>query len=204
MTTSDFDQKAATWDEEPRRLKLAREVAAGIIDTARPTAAMDAMDFGCGTGLLTMLLQPHLRSIVGVDTSRGMLDELERKVRNEGVTNVRTRQCDVGRGERPEGPFHLIVSNMTLHHIPDLPPLFRLFHELLLPGGTICLADLDKEDGTFHDNPSGIPHFGFERRTVEDILGKAGFTELRDCTASVVQKNAREYPVFLIFARKAS
>src|SRR6266540_4243277 len=102
---SEFDSKAATWDEEPRRVKLAREVAEGIINAVHPTTDMDAMDFGCGSGLLTLLLQHHLRTIDGIDTSRGMLDILEKKARERGLANIRTLLCDVERGERPQGPY---------------------------------------------------------------------------------------------------
>jgi hypothetical protein len=95
---------------------------------------------------------------------------------------------------------------MTLHHVADLAPLFRLFYELLLPGGIISVADLDKEDGTFHDDPAGVHHFGFERPLVKGMLAEAGFTEIRDTTVAVIQKGSpdqlRDYPVFLISARK--
>ena len=203
---SNFDKKAASWDEEPRRVELARQVANAIVTSVKPTAEMDALDFGCGTGLLTLFLQPRLGSITGVDSSRGMLDILEGKVREQGLANVRALLCDVGRGERPDGRYHLIVSGMTLHHVAELAPLFRLFYELLLPGGTVSVADLDKEDNTFHDDPTGVHHFGFERPLVKRMLADAGFTEFRDTTVAVIQKGSldhvREYPVFLVSARK--
>ena len=201
-----FDKKASTWDEEPRRVKLARDVAAGIIDQVHPTREMDAMDFGCGTGLLTLDLQPHVRSITGVDTSSGMLDVLEEKVRKQGITNVSALNCDVVSGEKPEGRYHLIVSSMTLHHVTELETLFRFFFELLLPGGTLCVADLDKEDGTFHDDLTGVLHFGFERELVKSNLADVGFTDLRDTIVSTINKGTpdmpRDYPVFLICAGK--
>jgi len=201
----DFDKAAATWDEEPRRVQLARDVAAAIIGEAEPTRDMDALDFGCGTGLLTLLLQPHVRSITGIDTSRGMLDVLERKVREWGLANVRTLHCDAGSGERPDGAYNLIVSSMALHHLADLSSLFLLFHGLLLPGGILCVADLDKEDGSFHDDPTGVLHFGFERTEVMELLAAAGFADIRSATAAVIRKSSpgrtRDYPVFLISAR---
>jgi ubiquinone/menaquinone biosynthesis C-methylase UbiE len=201
----DFDKAAVTWDDEPRRVQLARDVAAAIISAAQPTGEMDALDFGCGTGLLTLLLQPHVRSITGIDTSCGMLEVLERKVREWGLSNVRALYCDVGSGDRPEGAFHLIVSSMALHHVADLSPLFRLFYGLLLPGGILCIADLDKEDGTFHDDPIGVLHFGFDRTEVMEQLASAGFTDIRAVTAAVVRKSSpdrsRDYQIFLISAR---
>ena len=203
----DFDKAAATWDEEPRRVKLAREVADAIIGEVQPTREMDALDFGCGTGLLTLCLQPHLRSITGVDSSGGMLEALERKVEEQGLQNVRTAYLDVVKGERPAGKYHLIVSCMTLHHVADLAPLFRLFHRLLLPGGCLCVADLDQEDGSFHDDPTGIQHFGFERAEVMGMLAEAGFTNVRAATAAIIHKSSpgrtRDYPVFLVSGQKS-
>lgn len=201
----DFNSRAATWDEESRRVQLAREVAEGIISTVKPTASMTALDFGCGTGLVTFNLQPYLARIDGIDSSRGMLEVLEKKCRDSGITNVRALHCDLERGECPQGSYDLIVSSMTLHHIAELPPLFRLFAELLNSGGAVCLADLDKEDGSFHDDPSRACHSGFERADIKRMLAEAGFTSLQDTTASVIRKDSplREYPVFLISGRKA-
>lgn len=198
----DFDKAAATWDDEPRRTKLASDVARAIINELHPTREMDVLDFGCGTGLLTLLLQPHVRSITGVDGSSRMLGVLEAKLHERGLVNVRTAFCDPERGERPRGNYHLIVSNMTLHHIEDPEALFRLLHDLLMPGGTLCVADLDKEDGTFHEDSTGVFHFGFHRPDLAGQLYRSGFTDIRDSTAAVISKQDADYQVFLICARK--
>ena len=56
----DFDAAAAAWDEEPRRVKLAGEIAAAICAKLPLSAEWDALDFGCGTGLVTLQLSQHL------------------------------------------------------------------------------------------------------------------------------------------------
>lgn len=202
----DFDGVASSWDEEPRRVRLAGNVAAAIIDTIHPDRTMDALDFGCGTGLVTLRLQPFVRGIVGVDSSPGMLTVLERKAQEQGLTTVRTLFCDVEKGERPPGRFHLVVSSMTLHHLPDTAHLFTLFHNLLLPGGILGIADLDAEDGSFHDDPTGVHHHGFDRAELLALLTAAGFVDCGARTADVIIKGEaptdREYSVFLITARK--
>lgn len=76
----DFDKAAATWDEDPRRVKLAEDVAAAILREAVLSKDMDALDFGCGIGLVTLKLQPYVRSITGAD-SRGR----RRRAGNKGV-----------------------------------------------------------------------------------------------------------------------
>jgi len=63
----DFDSEAASWDKEPRRVKLATDITGAIRNDVSLTSDMDALDFGCGTGLVTLQLQPFIHSITGVD-----------------------------------------------------------------------------------------------------------------------------------------
>src|SRR6185369_2926675 len=106
------------------------DVADAIIREAGPAPGMDALDFGCGTGLVTLRLQPLVGSITGADSSPGMLGVLQEKIKARGLANVRTRLVDFESGERIEGTFHLIVCSMTLHHVPETAALFRQWHEL--------------------------------------------------------------------------
>ena len=75
----DFNQEAANWDQVPGRVKVAQDIARNLMQEITLTPDMDVLDFGCGTGLLTFALQPFVRSITGVDSSRGMLDVFKRK-----------------------------------------------------------------------------------------------------------------------------
>jgi ubiquinone/menaquinone biosynthesis C-methylase UbiE len=203
----DFDKKAAEWDANPGRVKLAQEVADAIIREAKPSRNMDVLDFGCGTGLVTLRLQPLVRTIRGVDSSRGMLDVLEDKIRTIGIANVRTCLVDFENSGCMEGRFHLLVSSMTLHHVQDTAGLFKQWYESLLPGGLLCFADLDAEDGSFHKDNTGVFHKGFDRQHLKELLLSAGFHDVHDTTATTMTMDAeengkREFPVFLIVAKK--
>ena len=203
----DFDKEAAQWDANPGRVKLANEVADAIIREAVPAPGMDVLDFGCGTGLVTLRLQPFVRSITGADSSAGMLAVLERKVKAQGLANVRTRLVDFEKGERVGGAFHLVVSSMTMHHVKDTAALFRQWHDLLLPGGLLAAADLDSEDGSFHGDNTGVFHRGFDRGGMRSLLQKTGFRDVRALTAATVARDVegggkKEFPVFLIVGRK--
>lgn len=50
--TSHFDQAAATWDDNPSRIGLMKAVGEAILRQVQPTAEMDVLDYGCGTGLV--------------------------------------------------------------------------------------------------------------------------------------------------------
>jgi predicted TPR repeat methyltransferase len=60
---------------------MAQNIAHSMIQEITLTPDMDVMDFGCGTGLLTVALQPFVRSITGVDGSQGILDVFKTKIK---------------------------------------------------------------------------------------------------------------------------
>jgi 2-polyprenyl-3-methyl-5-hydroxy-6-metoxy-1,4-benzoquinol methylase len=203
----DFDKEAAQWDAKPERVKLANDVANAIIKEAAPLRGVNALDFGCGTGLITLRLQPYVKTITGVDSSQGMLEVLQGKISTQGLGNVTTVLVDLEQGGRIEGTYDLVVSSMTLHHVPNTVSLFRQWYALLVPGGRLCFSDLDTEDGAFHGDNTGVFHHGFDRARLKTLLQEAGFRDIRDTTASklmkpVEGKGEREFTVFLISARK--
>ena len=203
----DFDREAAAWDENPARVKLANEVADAILQQIVLTADMDVLDFGCGTGLLTLRLQPLARSVTGADSSQRMLDVLKAKAAKQHIANMRTQYLDFEKGDVPAGDYDLIASSMTLHHVQEIRPLFDQFHKLTRLGGYLCIADLDSENGRFHDDNTGVFHFGFDREALRKVFVEAGFGNVRDMTAAEVVKptltgEIRRFPVFLMTGRK--
>ncbi|MDD2852467.1 MAG: class I SAM-dependent methyltransferase [Desulfuromonadaceae bacterium] len=203
----DFDKVARTWDEEPRRMKLASDVADGIAMSISLASSMDAMDFGCGTGLLTLKLQPFVRTVTGIDSSQGMLDVLKNKAAHLGVANVTALHRDLDKGDVLDGRFHLVTSSMTFHHVQDIRNLLTALYKIVLPGGYIAIADLDLDDGKFHEDSTGVFHNGFDRTWLQHIFSEVGFSDVVSSTASsitkpVVEGGTREFTIFLITGRK--
>jgi 2-polyprenyl-3-methyl-5-hydroxy-6-metoxy-1,4-benzoquinol methylase len=170
---------------------------------------MAALDFGAGTGLVSLGLLPFVGAVTAVDASREMVRVLCEKAAALGVTNLHTLLCDVGEVKLPPERFDLVVSSMVLHHLPDVVDVLRHVRPALRPGGWIALADLDAEDGTFHADPTGIYHTGFDRETMCQWLGEAGFTDAASCDAYRITRPSsdgviRTYPVFLVTARAGS
>lgn len=198
----DFDSAAAAWDEKPQRIRLAEDVFAAMAAHLPLSHEWDIMELGCGTGLVTLKLAPQVGSIVALDGSRGMLGRLEEKMREAHQANVRTVHADLEQGALPPGPYHLITSAMLLHHIPDVAQLLRSLHGLLHPGGWIALADLAAENGSFHDDPTGVFHHGFSAERMTELLTEAGFSSVSVVQASEITKGERCYPVLLTLGRR--
>ena len=200
--SSSFDARAQTWDENPGRRQLAADLFAALERHVALQPGWTVLDYGAGTGLLSLALAPRVRRVLAVDSSTGMLEVLGQKARASGCANVETLLADFSKDTPPPGPFDLLVSAMTLHHVADTEPLFRKFFTLLPPGGSIALLDLDAEDGSFHADNAGIPHFGFDRDALAHQLAACGFADIHFTTATRIAKNSRTYPVFLATARR--
>jgi SAM-dependent methyltransferase len=203
----DFDKESASWDEAPGRVKVANDIADAILEEIMLTSDVDVLDFGCGTGLVSLRLQPLVHSVTGVDSSKGMLDVFKEKIRSRNLTNVRTQYLDIGQGYALEGSYHLIVSSMTFHHIKEIRPVLDQFYKISAPSGYLCIADLDPDEGMFHDNNDGIFHFGFDRAALRGTFIEAGFEDIRVRTAAEILKpvpagGTRLFTVFLMTGRK--
>jgi ubiquinone/menaquinone biosynthesis C-methylase UbiE len=202
-----FDQAAANWDQVPGRVKVAQDIAHSMIREITLTPDMDVLDFGCGTGLLTFALHPFVRSITGVDSSQGMLDVFKTKIKEQNLSNEKVHYLDLDKGDVLEGSYHLIVSSMTLHHVKKISPLLKQFYSILRPSGTLCIADLDLDDGKFHSNNDGVFHFGFDRATLRKTFTEAGFYNVQDKTAAqavkpTLNEEMRRFTVFLTTGKK--
>lgn len=203
---TNFDERARDWDSDPKKVERARRVAEAIRKAVPLSREMSALEYGCGTGLLSFALQADLGQITLADTSQGMLDVLREKIASAGVTNMRPVRLDLVSDPMPPERYDLTYSLMTLHHIHDVRGILAKFHGLLRPGGILLVADLDKEDGSFHTDGTTDVHLGFERAELQTLVEAAGFGGARFSTAYEIQKQIgnepRAFPVFLMSARK--
>ena len=207
-TTSRFDEAAAQWDQNPGRVETARAVGATIIRVIPPQPVWRVLDYGAGTGLLTLNLQPHVASMLALDSSPGVVETLGRKLAATTITNVEVRLWDLEARTFAETAFDLVMSSMTLHHLRDVPLVLRRLSALLRPGGWLAVADLDKEDGSFHGAAQDVFHQGFERRQIAGWLECAGLTQVSVTDAHSLAKpssneEVRSYGVFLATGQRS-
>lgn len=205
---SRFDTIASQWDDSPMRTNMAKAVADAIVAAVPLQPHWRALEYGCGTGLVGLRLLPHLGHLLETDLSPGMLAVLGEKAAAAGLDRIATQVLDLTTSPPPAERFDLIFSSMALHHIPDVAALVRTFHSMLIPGGWVALADLDAEDGSFHDpDVPGVAHHGFNREHIEQWLRAAGFTAIGIRTAHVIERERegtqRRYPIFLATAQRS-
>ena len=202
-TIADFDARAATWDDDPAKVERARAIAAAIARAVPIAPSMSALEYGAGTGLLGFMLRDRLGDLALADVSDGMLEVAARKIAASGDARVRAVKLDLLAGPPPPERYDLVFTAMTLHHIPDTGGILRAFRSILRPGGWLCIADLDREDGSFHG--AGFDgHLGFDRAELGAQARAAGFASASFDTAWEMQKpvagSMRTFPIFLMVA----
>ena len=203
MKTEHFDKAAATWDQKPRRVQLAEKIS-GAIARLPLSKNMSAMEFGCGTGLVSLTLAPKLKSLIALDTSQGMLDVLQEKIDEQQLTNMHCRNADIFADSYKE-QYDLIFCSMTLHHLKDADAVLKRFAELLNPGGYLAVADLVTEDGSFHDPAiKGIYHKGFDTEQLGETLTALSMTDIHTEIVHTIKKETtqKEYAIFLLTGQK--
>jgi SAM-dependent methyltransferase len=202
---AEFDNRASSWDSDPAKHDRARRVGDAIASWVPDLAGRAVLDYGAGTGLLGFVLLPRSARVTFADVSRGMLAEIEGKIARAGAMNASAVLLDLTRPQPFPERFDLVCTLMTLHHVADIPGILKAFHATLAPGGLLCIADLDEEDGSFH-GPGFIGHNGFSRIRLERQILGAGFGAVRFATPCEVRKGVgsvtRVFPVFLAIAQR--
>jgi len=98
-----------------------------LIAVLAPHAGERVLDLGCGDGALTQRLVEAGCRVIGVDASA------------EQVTAARARGLDayvIDAAALPyEAAFDAVLSNATLHWVPDLSATLSGVHRSLVPGG---------------------------------------------------------------------
>lgn len=192
-----FRQAAEGFEHSP----ISKQLAA-LADKVFPLLELDKsqhwLDFGAGTGALSVPLATQVGQVTALDTSAAMLAKLIEK----NVPNITALEQDIFAGLSDS--YSGVVSSMALHHVHNIPELLHCMHQCLVEDGQLALIDLYSEDGSFHgDNEAkGVVHWGFDPQQLLEAAAKAGFKDL-SCREifSIGHKNGRNYPLFLLLGR---
>lgn len=196
-----FDSKVTHWDADASRLACAADIVRAVERKWPTGSSVKLLDYGAGTGLCTLALAPRCASVLAMDISSGMLTRLEEKAKSAGMEHLKTLQHDLSAAPFEGERFDVILCSMTLHHVANIDLLLRRFHAMLKPAGILFIADLEQEDGTFHDHFAGVHHHGFSRDFLIRSMMNTGFSMVSMNTVHQIRKTresgVREYPVFL-------
>lgn len=202
-----FDKLAQDWDNDPKKAERALLIAKEIIDFIKPNQKLNALEFGCGTGLLSFQLKDHFKTITLADNSEGMIKVLNEKIDKAGIQNFIPLHIDLIERDLKKDAYDVLYTLMTLHHIADVDHILKEFHTVLKTDGYLCIADLVQEDGSFHAHLDDFKeHNGFDRKDLSTVLSNNGFDIVYDQICFEIEKTVdnkvRNYPLFLMICKK--
>ena len=113
-----------------------------------PANCNDALEIGCGTGMLARSLAERCERVLAFDISPEMI-RLARE-RSAQFTNLEFELADICERQLPRESFGCVASIATLHHLPLTETLSKM-KAALRPGGVLLVLDLFE--------PSGVSDF---------------------------------------------
>jgi len=133
--------RAYGWVAATPQMSLLRKFVARR--AARMTARGEAVDLGCGPGLLVVELarqSPELH-VTGIDLSDELLAQGEEQARRAGLSGrVSFKKGNVKQIPFPDDSLDLVVSTLSLHHWSDPVAVLDEVARVLRPGGSLLLG----------------------------------------------------------------
>jgi ubiquinone/menaquinone biosynthesis C-methylase UbiE len=202
---SEFDARARDWDKNQRYIDRSEAVAKAMLQTIPFKKSMKAMEYGSGTALLSFALKDKFAEIVLMDNSQEMTTVTAEKIADQNILNMKPLFFDLEHKDYP-GKFDIIYNQMVMHHVNDVDRILSKFYSLLNLSGCLVIADLYKEDGSFHGEGFN-GHLGFDVEQLADKLKSIGFRNIQHQQCYSIQKtdevgNISEFPIFLLTASK--
>lgn len=198
-----FNAEAAAWDAQPfvhEASKGASQAITKLLEKdfdKQQISKLDVLEIGCGTGILSFLLAPHVRQIVAVDAAQGMIDVLQKKcAQPEAPQNIiplallledpeddRLPPADTHHPGGDRQKFDIITSHLVMHHIPDLKPVLKTLYGCLKPGGRVMLTDFQDfgpEAKRFHpaSKMGGVARHGINANEMANLMKSIGFEQV--------------------------
>ena len=104
------------------------------------------LDYGCGTGTISIEIANHVKEIRAIDISTKMLDIAKRKASEHHIENVDFIQTTIFDERFTKDSFDVILAIGLLHLLKDNKQNIKRIADLLKPGGlfissTPCLAE---------------------------------------------------------------
>lgn len=170
-----FNSIASEWNDLQQRILGDFDLNQAILDFI-DTCGL-AVDLGCGTGELLAGLQKKADFVIGIDSSRKMLDQAE-KLFPENKTDVELRLGELEHLPLPNSEADLAVLSMVMHHLVKPETVAAEVARILKTDGIFIIADFEKHTNEEMRKKFGDRWLGFSKDKIRRILNHSGFEEL--------------------------
>ncbi|WP_338849004.1 class I SAM-dependent methyltransferase [Massilia sp. W12] len=112
-----------------------------MTDLARASAALHALDLGCGAGHVSFALAAGGATVTAYDVSPKMLEVVGQEAQRRAC-RLSLRQGQAERLPFADASFDLVASRFSAHHWEDVPAALAEVRRVLKPGGQCILVDV--------------------------------------------------------------
>ena len=175
--TDKFEMIANKYDT-PERIQIAKVSSDAIRHYVVDAKNKNAIDFGCGTGLVGMNLLNEFNSILFLDTSQKMINQINQKITECNLQNVDTLCFDIEKESLVDVHADYIFMAQVLLHIHDVELVLSRLFDVLNAGGHLLIVDFNKNEKVVSD----IVHNGFNLEELTDIMTKIGYRDTQSNT----------------------
>lgn len=175
--TDKFEMIANIYDT-PERVQIAKVSSDAIREYIVDTKSKDAIDFGCGTGLVGMNLINDFHSMLFLDTSPNMIHQIKQKITHLNIPNADTLCFDFEKDGLSDLRADYIFMAQVLLHIDNHESVLSRLFDVLNEGGHLLIVDFNKNENIVSD----IVHNGFHQDELSDMMTKMGYKNIQSKT----------------------
>jgi predicted TPR repeat methyltransferase len=162
-----------------------------ILQHAEKNTLVDALDLGCGTGLMGVQLRPIVKTLVGVDLSHQMLE----KAKVRAIYNELACRDIIEFTKSDTRSYDLVTSTDVFVYLGDLSVVFDAVNRRLRVGGYFAFSVEATNEGNYVLKESG--RYGHTKKYLEQLGRDSGFKihAIEDCM--IRKEDKRGVPGFL-------
>jgi 2-polyprenyl-6-hydroxyphenyl methylase/3-demethylubiquinone-9 3-methyltransferase len=147
-----FQALAARWwdpGSEFRPLHEINPLRLDWIDAMASLAGKQAIDIGCGGGILAESMAARGARVTGIDLADKPLRVAELHGLESGVTRRYERIAAEAMAQRCPGQFDVVTCMEMLEHVPDPASTVRACATLARPGGWVFMSTINRNPKAF-------------------------------------------------------
>lgn len=172
MTENLFDNIAKKYDSE-KQIHLAKKIQDKVKSELQETSDKVLLDYGSGTGLVSLDLAGSVKELYLVDASKEMTEITSQKIKQQELRNAKALEANLLTTELPFKADIILIS-LVLLHVPETQNFLAKLKKQLNTGGKLLIVDFDLNEKITDKRV----HNGFEKNYLKEVLESIGFTDV--------------------------
>ena len=170
-----FAGAAQEWDGLRASLFGRRADLSALMALFDPTWVVG--DLGCGTGMVTSAIAPHVGHVHAIDASSAMLSSARERLSGNG--NVTVHEGALEKLPLADASLDVAIMLLVLHHVAEPARALAEAERVLKPAGRLLIVDMRAHAHEEYRQQMGHVWLGFSEHSLREWLVPAGFESVR-------------------------